>query len=167
MNSTQLLNWRQILLDWISHYPLPLVIFFSFYSSNADAIPAKAKTGIGAKTNRIAGQPRSGPVGQSHWKRKNSYWKWKSKSKVIFSISVFHLSTYVWICIASHFQVRQMFDERRQRVAGIDKSYPLQPITTRPMPNAVSRPVKATTVMKFRFVLMGVANKFNRRCKSM
>lgn len=52
-----------------------------------------------------------------------------------------------------------MFDERRQRVTGIDKSYPLQPITTRPMPNATSRPVKATTVMKFliRFVLVGVA----------
>lgn len=42
-----------------------------------------------------------------------------------------------------------MFDERRQRVTGIDKSYPLQPITSRPMPNAAaSRPVKATTVMK-------------------
>lgn len=57
------------------------------------------------------------------------------------------------------FQVRQMFDERRQQVVrGIDKSYPLQPITTRPMPNAVSRPVKATTVMKLlvKFVLVGI-----------
>lgn len=33
-------------------------------------------------------------------------------------------------------QVRQMFDERRQRVAGIDKGYPLQPIQTRVTPNA-------------------------------
>lgn len=50
-----------------------------------------------------------------------------------------------------------MFDERRQRVIGIDKSYPLQPITTRPMPNAASRPVKATTVMKIFHVPADVA----------
>lgn len=31
-------------------------------------------------------------------------------------------------------KVRQMFDERRQRSTGIDKSYPLQPITTRAPP---------------------------------
>lgn len=41
-----------------------------------------------------------------------------------------------------------MFDERRQRVTGIDKSYPLQPIPTRTMSNGVSRSVKATPVMK-------------------
>lgn len=54
-----------------------------------------------------------------------------------------------------NFQVRQMFVERRQRVIGIDKSYPLLPITTRSMPNAVSRPIKVTTVMNFlvKFVL--------------
>jgi hypothetical protein len=28
-------------------------------------------------------------------------------------------------------KVRQMFDQRRQRVTGIDKSYPLQPISTK------------------------------------
>lgn len=33
------------------------------------------------------------------------------------------------------YKVRQMFDERRQRVTGIDKSYPLQPISSKASPN--------------------------------
>lgn len=70
--------------------------------------------------------------------------------KVSKSLSgFFYIYETPWISIPLNFQVRQMFDERRQRVTGIDKSYPLQPITTRPMPNTISRPVKATTVMKF------------------
>lgn len=36
-------------------------------------------------------------------------------------------------------KVRQMFDERRHRVVGIDKSYPLKPIPTKPTaPNATN-----------------------------
>lgn len=37
-----------------------------------------------------------------------------------------------------------MFDERRHRVAGIDKSYPLQPISVKTTPNSVGRQVKST-----------------------
>lgn len=46
-------------------------------------------------------------------------------------------------------QVRQMFDERRQRVTGIDKSYPLQPISTRASPNySVTRQIRTTVSRK-------------------
>lgn len=37
-----------------------------------------------------------------------------------------------------------MFDERRQRVVGIDKSYPLQPISAKETPNNTVRQVKTT-----------------------
>lgn len=54
------------------------------------------------------------------------------------------------ICIQEIFfcrstQVRQMFDERRQRVTGIDKSYPLQPISTKTSANSAPR---TTTVSR-------------------
>lgn len=35
-----------------------------------------------------------------------------------------------------------MFDERRQRVTGIDKSYPLQPISSKISPNNGARQIK-------------------------
>lgn len=44
----------------------------------------------------------------------------------------------------SQLQVRQMFDERRQRVTGIDKSYPLQPIPSKTASNHSGRQVKNT-----------------------
>ncbi|XP_031617765.1 ankyrin repeat-containing protein kinase A isoform X2 [Contarinia nasturtii] len=45
-------------------------------------------------------------------------------------------------------KVRQMFDERRQRVTGIDKSYPLQPISSKNGPNNSGRQAKNTTFVK-------------------
>ncbi|XP_055322298.1 uncharacterized protein LOC129578157 isoform X2 [Sitodiplosis mosellana] len=45
-------------------------------------------------------------------------------------------------------KVRQMFDERRQRVTGIDKSYPLQPISSRIVSNNSGRQTKNTTSVK-------------------
>lgn len=44
-------------------------------------------------------------------------------------------------------KVRQMFDERRQRSTGIDKSYPLQPIAPRTSPS-VSKTTVTTTVRR-------------------
>lgn len=40
-----------------------------------------------------------------------------------------------------------MFDERRQRVTGIDKSYPLQPISTKTLPSNSGRQLKNTVIM--------------------
>lgn len=40
-----------------------------------------------------------------------------------------------------------MFDERRQRVTGIDKSYPLQPISSRTVPNNSGRQAKNTVMI--------------------
>lgn len=45
-------------------------------------------------------------------------------------------------------QVRQMFDERRQRVTGIDKSYPLQPISSKIVSNNASRQAKNTVIVQ-------------------
>lgn len=39
-----------------------------------------------------------------------------------------------------------MFDERRQRVIGIDKSYPLQPITSKTVSNNLGRQIKNTVI---------------------
>lgn len=126
----------------------------------------KQKQELDQKRTELLGSRGLAPLGSPTENGKILIGNGKVRPSSLSRISVFHSSAYIWISIASHFQVRQMFDERRQRVAGIDKSYPLQPITTRPMPNVVSRPVKATTVMKFRFALVGVA-KFNRRCENM
>lgn len=40
-----------------------------------------------------------------------------------------------------------MFDERRQRVTGIDKSYPLQPISTKNVSNSSGRQAKNTVIV--------------------
>lgn len=45
-----------------------------------------------------------------------------------------------------------MFDERRQRVTGIDKSYPLQPISSKVVTNNSGRQIK-NTVMRCYFIL--------------
>lgn len=43
-----------------------------------------------------------------------------------------------------------MFDERRQRTTtGIDKSYPLQPITSRKSPTPATSMVKSNSVISF------------------
>lgn len=39
-----------------------------------------------------------------------------------------------------------MFDERRQRVTGIDKSYPLQPISSKIVSNHSGRQAKNTVI---------------------
>lgn len=53
-------------------------------------------------------------------------------------------------------KVRQMFDERRQRVTGIDKSYPLQPISTKTLPSNSGRQLKNTATTTI------TSNSFNR-----
>lgn len=40
-----------------------------------------------------------------------------------------------------------MFDERRQRVTGIDKSYPLQPIPSKIVSNHSGRQAKNTVIV--------------------
>lgn len=46
----------------------------------------------------------------------------------------------------SHSQVRQMFVERRQRVTGIDKSYPLQPISKSTPVNSTRQRITAVRI---------------------
>lgn len=42
-----------------------------------------------------------------------------------------------------------MFDERRQRVTGIDKSYPLQPIASKNVSNNSGRQAKNTVIILY------------------
>lgn len=69
-----------------------------------------------------------------------------------------------------------MFDERRQRTTtGIDKSYPLQPITTRKSPTPASNMMKSNSVISvFPITSINLMSKirlkpeyFNRRRSAM
>lgn len=56
-----------------------------------------------------------------------------------------------------------MFDERRQRTTtGIDKSYPLQPITSRKSPTPASNMVKSNSVILFLLLFDELKFKKNR-----